>query len=38
MQAAPRGTTAPEIEALEPEIWGVTWGASLFKYPQVIDI
>ena len=32
------GTVAPQIEALEPESWGVTWGVSLFKYPQVIDI
>ena len=38
MQAVPRGTTAPEIEALEPESWGVTWGVGIYKYPQAIDI
>ena len=29
MQAVPRGTTTPEIEALEPEYWGVSWGVEL---------
>ena len=24
------GTVAPQIEALEPEYWGVSWGAGAF--------
>ena len=33
-----RGATAPHIEALEPEYWGVIWGVVLPEYPQAIDI
>ena len=27
--AVSRGTTAPQIEALEPEFWGVSWGVGI---------
>ena len=36
--AVSRGTTAPQIEALEPEFWGVKWGEGLPEYPQALDI
>ena len=31
-------TTAPQIEALEPECWGVSWGVGLSECPQAIDM
>ena len=33
-----QGTVAPQIEALEPECWGVSWGVGLPEYPQALDI
>ena len=33
-----QGTVAPQIEALEPECWGVSWGVKLPEYSQAIDI
>ena len=32
------GTLAPQIEALEPECWGVSWGVAVSEYPQTPDI
>ena len=32
------GTIAPQIEALEPECWGVSWGVALPEYSQSLDI
>ena len=33
-----RRTTAPQIEALEPEYRGVSWGVGEYECPQAIDI
>ena len=32
------GTVAPQIVALEPECWGVSWGVALPECPQPLDI
>ena len=32
------GTVAPQIEALEPESWGVTWGVGISDNYSAIDI
>ena len=31
-------TAAPQIEALEPECWGVSWGVDVLNNTQAIDI
>ena len=31
-------TTAPQIEALEPEYWGVSWGVGVSENLYPIDI
>ena len=32
------GTAAPQIEALEPECWGVIWGAGAYENPKALVI
>ena len=38
MQLSLGWTVAPQIEALEPECWGVSWGVGAYEYPQALDI
>ena len=38
MQLSLGWTVAPQIEALEPECWGVSWEVGAYEYPQAPDI
>ena len=33
-----QGKAAPQIEALEPEYWGVSWGVVVSEYPQASNM